>query len=81
MLAGELREAGLATDRAFGGRSVKKQWGAAGKSGALHGVMLASREWERGHVLVKNMSTGVQEEVRRDEVVAWLLARQESEGR
>lgn len=81
VLAGELREAGLATDRAFGGRSVKKQWGAAGKSGALHGVMLASREWERGHVLVKNMSTGVQEEVRRDEVVAWLLARQESEGR
>jgi len=81
VLADELREAGIATERAFGGRSVKKQWGAAGKSGARHGVMLAPREWERGHVLLKDLKTGEQVEVRRREVTAWLLSRREGEER
>ena len=81
VLTHELREAGIATDRAFGGRSVKKQWSAADKSGARHGVMLAPREWEREHVLVKDLQTGEQVEVRRREVTAWLLTRRESEQR
>ncbi len=81
VLASELREAGLVTERAFGGRSVKKQWGAADKSGARHGVMLAAREWERGQVLVKSMETGEQIEVQRDEVASWLLARRENDRR
>lgn len=80
-LAHDLREAGIATDRAFGHRSVKKQWSAADKSGARHGVMLAPREWERERVVVKDLRTGEQTEVRRSEVVAWLLAERGSEER
>ena len=81
VLVHELREAGIATDRAFGSRSVKKQWSAADKSGAPHGVMLAPREWERDQVLVKDLRSGEQCEVGRDEIVSWLLTRPESEER
>lgn len=81
VLAHELREAGLAAERSFGRRSVKKQWGAADKSGARFGVMLAPQEWERDHVIVKDLHTGEQVEVRRPEVAAWLSTRRESEPR
>ena len=81
VLVHELREAGLATDRAFGHRSVKKQWGAADRSGARRGVMLAPREWENGDVVVKDLRAGTQVEVRRAEVMAWLLTSRESDPR
>jgi histidyl-tRNA synthetase len=77
VLVHELREAGLAADRAFGSRSVKKQWGAADRSGARYGVMLGSRELERGHVVVKDLATGTQIEVRREEVAPWVKTRRE----
>lgn len=73
----ELRESGLAADRAYGGRSVKKQWSAADRAGARWGVMLAPDELARGHVAVKDLETGEQIEVRRDEVAAWLCTRKE----
>jgi histidyl-tRNA synthetase len=73
VLVHELREAGLAVDRAYGGRSVKKQWGAADKSGARWGVMLAPREIEQGLVAVKDLTTGEQTEIRRAEIAAWIL--------
>ncbi len=72
VLLAELRESGFSADRAYGGRSVKKQWGAADRAGARWGVMLAPRELERGEVAVKNLQTGEQRDVRRDEVAAWL---------
>lgn len=75
VLVAELREAGLASDRAFGGRSVKAQWKLADRSGARFGVMLAPRELARGHVAVKDLVTGEQVEVERDRVPAWLLTR------
>ncbi len=75
VLLHELREAGIAADRAYGGRSLKKQWGAADKSGARFGVMLAPREFETGHVVVKDLATGEQTEVRRESVAAWLATR------
>jgi histidyl-tRNA synthetase len=73
VLLHELREAGIAADRAYGGRSLKKQWAAAGKSGARYGVMLAPRELATGHVVVKELTTGEQIEVRRGEIAAWLV--------
>ena len=59
----ELREAGIAVDRSFGRRSLKKQWGAADKSGARFGVMLAPREFAEGRAVVKELGTGEQSEV------------------
>ena len=71
-LAGALREAGMPTDRAFGGRSVKAQWKLADRSGAQFAVMLAPQEHERGAVVVKELATGDQTEVARSALVAWI---------
>jgi histidyl-tRNA synthetase len=73
----EVRACGLSADRSYGGRSVKKQWGAADRAGATWGVMLAPRELERGHVAVKDLRSGDQVEVRRDELAAWLCTRKD----
>src|SRR5205085_3530554 len=72
VLLAELRESGLSADRAYGGRSVKKQWGAADRAGARWGVMLGASELERGAVVVKDLESGEQREVARTEVAAWL---------
>lgn len=77
----ELREAGVRADRAYGGRSVKKQWGAADRSGARWGVMVAPRELEQGRVIVKDLARGEQVEIRRAEVAAWIRTEQEGETR
>ncbi len=77
VLTHELRVAGLHTERAYGARSVKKQWSAANKAAARWGLMLAPREHETGHVVVKDLASGEQLEVRRDEVVAWMLTRRD----
>jgi histidyl-tRNA synthetase len=74
----ELRESGLAADRSYGSRSVKKQWSAADRSGASWGVMLAPDEHARRHVAVKDLRSGEQVDVRRDEVAAWLRTRKEA---
>ncbi len=71
----DLREAGLRADRAYGGRSVKAQWRAAGKSGAAYVVMVAPEELRRGTVVVKDLATGEQFDVDRDSIVGWLRAR------
>jgi histidyl-tRNA synthetase len=75
VLLHEIRETGVRAERSFGSRSMKKQWGAADKSGARYGVMLAARELESGHVVVKDLASGEQVEVRRTEVAAWLSTR------
>jgi histidyl-tRNA synthetase len=71
-LLAELRAAGLSADRAYGNRSMKKQWGAADRVGARWGVMLAPREIAEGKVVVKNLLSGEQSDVKRDQVAAWL---------
>ncbi len=79
VLTQELREAGLKVDRAYGGRSVKAQMKAADRSDAAYGVILGPRELERGEVGVKDLESGEQVEVPRDQVAAWLRARREFE--
>jgi histidyl-tRNA synthetase len=74
----ELRESGLSADRSYGSRAAKKQWAAADRAGATWGVMLAPDEHSRAHVAVKDLRTGDQIEVRRDEVAAWLRTRKET---
>ncbi|HYU40258.1 MAG TPA: histidine--tRNA ligase [Acidimicrobiia bacterium] len=76
-LTQELREAGLRVDRAYGNRSVSAQWNAADRAGAAFGVMLAPDEFSRGELAVKDLRTGRQVEVPREQVVAWLRAHRE----
>lgn len=73
--AASLRDAGLAVDRAYGGRSVKAQWKAADRSGARFGVMLGRDEAARGAVAVKDLATGEQVEVPGAELAGWLTGR------
>jgi len=77
VILAELREQGLAADRAYGSRAPKKQLAAADRSGAVWSVILGAAEAERGAVAVKDMRTGEQHEVRREALAAWLRTRQE----
>jgi histidyl-tRNA synthetase len=77
VLVAELREAGLAADRAYGDRSVKAQWKLADRSGARFAVMLGRREATHDAVAVKDLRDpdGAQLEVPRREVAGWIRAR------
>ena len=75
VLVAELRDAGLAADRAYGGRSLKAQWKLADRAGARFGVMLGRDEAARGKVAVKDLETAEQVEVAREAVAAWMLER------
>jgi histidyl-tRNA synthetase len=77
-LIAELRAVGLSADRAYGNRSMTKQWGAADRAGARWGVMLAPRELADAKVVVKNLASGEQVDVKRDEVAAWLRTREDA---
>jgi histidyl-tRNA synthetase len=77
-LLAELRASGLAADRAYGGRSGKKQFTAADKSGARWAVIIGADEAQRGVVAVKHLrSDEPQQEVRREEIAAWLRVRKD----
>lgn len=80
MLVAELREEGLAADRAYGGRSFKAQMKLADRSGAQYVVMLGRREAEHDAVAVKDLRDpeGTQIEVLRRDVAGWLQARREA---
>ena len=71
-ITSSLREAGISTERAYGGRSLKAQWKAADRCGARYGVMIGKAELERESVAVKDLETGEKIEVRRDKLVSWL---------
>jgi histidyl-tRNA synthetase len=79
LVVSELRETGLRAERAYGGRSLRRQMGAAEKSGAVYCVILAEREAARGEVVVKDLRTGDQVDVPRVGLAGWLLARREAE--
>jgi histidyl-tRNA synthetase len=81
VLVAELREAGLAADRAYGGRSWKAQMKVADRSGARYAVMLGREEAEHDAVAVKDLrsAAGEQREVPRRELAGWLQARREEE--
>ena len=78
VLIEELRAAGLRADRAYGGRAFRKQMAAADKSGARYGVILGAKEMAEGKVGVKDLTSGDQIDVRRDEAAAYLQTRLES---
>jgi histidyl-tRNA synthetase len=67
-LANELRLAGLRTDRAFDGRSMKSQMKSAGRSGARVAVIVGDQEAADGTAAVRDLAQGEQEVVPRDQV-------------
>ena len=70
-LTDELRSAGLSADRAFGGRSMRAQLGAADRSGAAVALIVGPKESEDQTVTVRPLrGDGSQETVARPEVVA-----------
>jgi histidyl-tRNA synthetase len=77
VLVQELREAGLRVDRAYGNRSVSAQWKAADRARAAFGVMLAPEEFSRDALAVKDLRTGKQVEVPREQVIGWLRSHRE----
>ena len=70
----ELRNAGVRADRAYGGRSFKAQMKVADRSGASIALLLGEQEAARGAVGFKDLRTGEQSEVPRDDVVARAIA-------
>jgi histidyl-tRNA synthetase len=64
----ELRSAGLRVDRAFGGRSMKSQMKAAGRSGARVAVIVGDQEVGDATATVRDLAQGEQQVVPRDKV-------------
>ena len=75
----ELRES-VSVETDYQGRSLKAQMKEAGKLGAGHVVIIGEDEIARGVAVVKNMTTGEQDEVAADKVAALLAGRLASPG-
>jgi histidyl-tRNA synthetase len=74
-LASGLRGAGLRTDRAFGGGSMKSQMRRADRSGARFVLILGEDELAKGVVGVRAMAESQQEEVGRSDIGGYLASR------
>jgi histidyl-tRNA synthetase len=70
-LAQELRTAGIATDISYKG-NAKKRFERANKAGAAFAVILGEDELRSGGVTLKNLSTGTQQIVARETLIAAL---------
>ncbi|MCH0540573.1 histidine--tRNA ligase [Streptomyces sp. MUM 203J] len=71
-LVTELRKAGVATDMAYGGKSMKAGMKNANRSGARFAVIAGERDLAEGVVQLKDMESGGQEAVAMDAVVTLL---------
>lgn len=74
-LAQELRAAGISTISLFEERGIGKQFGWADKMGVRFALVIGSREFESGVVTVKDMRTGDQVAIDRNDVVHHLRRR------
>jgi histidyl-tRNA synthetase len=71
----ELRNSGISTDVELAGRKLKKILSFANNSGAKFVVLVGARELENGEVTIKDMESGDQEQVPRENVSDILLNR------
>ncbi|MFJ8693708.1 histidine--tRNA ligase [Streptomyces roseolilacinus] len=74
-LVTELRKAGVATDMAYGGKSMKAGMKAANRSGARYALIAGERDLAEGAVQLKDLESGEQEALALDAVVSTLRAR------
>lgn len=71
-VAQNLREAGIFTDRAFGGGKLKNQMKKADKSGAAAVVIIGEDELTKNVATVRIMKSGEQHAIAFDELAGWL---------
>ncbi|MFV2117298.1 histidine--tRNA ligase [Streptomyces sp. Act-28] len=74
-LVAELRGAGVATDMAYGGKSMKAGMKAANRSGARYALILGDRDLEEGVVQLKDLGSGEQTAVPLDTVAETLRSK------
>ncbi|GGQ31837.1 histidine--tRNA ligase [Streptomyces roseolilacinus] len=74
-LVTELRKAGVATDMAYGGKSMKAGMKAANRSGARYALIAGERDLAEGAVQLKDLESGEQEALALDAVTSTLRAR------
>jgi histidyl-tRNA synthetase len=74
-LSAALRKAGVRVDLAYGDRGVKGAMRAADRSGARIALVAGDRDIDAGTIGVKDLSTGSQDDVGIDSVVAEVLSR------
>jgi histidyl-tRNA synthetase len=71
-LVHRLRRAGFSTEARHSGMSLKAQMKVAGRMRSRRVIMIGEDELNRKEVTVRNMSTGVQDQVKLDDVVTYL---------
>jgi histidyl-tRNA synthetase len=71
-LLAELRRAGLTAQMEYDARSVKAQMKRADRLGVARTIIVGGDELARGEVTVKDMTSGDQAPVKREDVVQWL---------
>jgi histidyl-tRNA synthetase len=71
-LVGKLRDAGVATERAFDGRSMKSQMKSADRSGARVAVIIGDEELAAGTCTVRRLDRSEQVTVARPDVISHL---------
>ncbi|MEU6129175.1 histidine--tRNA ligase [Saccharopolyspora sp. NPDC047091] len=73
-VAAGLRDAGVRTDVAYGGKGLKGAMKAADRSGARFALVLGERDVEAGSAQLKDLGTGEQRAVPLDELVTQVAA-------
>ncbi|MEE2792439.1 MAG: histidine--tRNA ligase [Acidobacteriota bacterium] len=81
VLARDLRMSGLTALIDYGGRSSKSQMKRANRSGAERMLILGEDELARNIVTIKEMDTGSQKTLSRDEVASYLIQRRLKDGK
>ncbi len=74
-LLGQLRAAGVKSDFAFDGRSIKASMKSADRSGAKFALIVGQDELAQGTITLKNLATGEQAVVALELVVTEMVAR------
>jgi histidyl-tRNA synthetase len=76
-LARKLRQAGFSVEYTLHFDSVSRQFKQAGQRGARFSVVIGPDEWQKQSVKVKDMATGVETEVKADQLEAFLNQKSE----
>ena len=72
-MLGQLRRAGVSTDMAFDGRSMRAAMKAADRSGARYAIIVGERDFAAGTATIRDLAAGEQRELPLDEVVPTLI--------
>jgi histidyl-tRNA synthetase len=74
-LLSELRQAGIAAQMDYDSRKVKNQFRSADAAAARYSLILGENELTNGTVSIKDMKTGEQQEVRREDLITLVRSR------